>query len=109
MSTDQGCSAQKAFTVDVIPKISIPNAFTPNSDGKNDVFRAVYGSDISNVRLAVYDRWGQLLFVDPGTHTGWDGNAGAAKEPAGTYVWIFQYKDIAGILRVRKGTVELIR
>src|ERR1700744_1695604 len=56
-TTDQGCTAQKAFTVEVVPRISVPNAFTPDGDGKNDVFRAVYGSDISEVRLAVYDRW----------------------------------------------------
>ena len=95
--------------IEVVPRISLPNAFTPNGDGKNDVFRAVYGSDISEVRLAVYDRWGQLLFVDPGTHEGWNGNVGASREPAGTYVWIFQYKDIEGITRMRRGTVELIR
>jgi len=109
VTSAQGCAAQKSFTIQVVPKISIPNAFTPNGDGKNDVFRAIYGPDISNVRLSVFDRWGELLFTDPGTHQGWDGSVNGKKQPPGTFVWLFEYKDQTGISRVLKGTVELIR
>jgi gliding motility-associated-like protein len=108
-ASDQGCTGEKSFTIEVIPKISIPSAFTPNGDGKNDLFRAVYGSDISEVRLAVYDRWGQLLFIDQGTHQGWNGTFAGKTQPAGTYVWIFEYKESTGISKSLKGTFELVR
>ncbi|HTI91474.1 MAG TPA: T9SS type B sorting domain-containing protein [Puia sp.] len=107
--SDKGCTAEKAFTVEVIPRIVIPNAFTPNNDGNNDVFRAIYGSDISHIRLSVFDRWGSLLFVDNGTHKGWDGFYGGKMQSAGTYAWMFQYTDVTGKIIVLKGTVTLIR
>jgi len=93
----------------VIPKISIPSAFSPNGDGKNDVLRALYGSDISQAWFYVYNRWGQLLFVDAGTHKSWDGSFADVMQPAGTYAWTFEYKDITGKMHVLKGTVALIR
>lgn len=109
VTSAQGCSAQKAYTIEVIPKITIPNAFTPDGNGRNDVFRALYGSDISNVRVSVFDRVGQLLFTDRGTHQGWDGRSGGKRQPEGTYVWVFEYTDSTGTSRMLKGTVELIR
>jgi gliding motility-associated-like protein len=109
VTSPQGCTAEKSYLVEVVPKISIPSAFTPNGDGRNDVFHAIYGPDISDVRLSVFDRWGECLFTDPGTHQGWDGTVGGKKQPPGTYVWMFEYKDSTGISRVLKGTVELIR
>ena len=107
--SDKGCTAEKKFTVEVIPKIVIPNAFTPNDDGKNDVFRAIYGSDISHISLSVFDRWGSVLFADNGTHKSWDGSYGGKMQPAGTYAWVFQYTDLTGKVKMLKGTVLLIR
>jgi gliding motility-associated-like protein len=105
----EGCASQKTVFITVISKISIPSAFTPNGDGKNDVFRALYGQDISNVHFVVFDRWGQLVFADNGAHKGWDGKLDGVLQPAGTYVWSFEYKDVSGANRNLKGVVELIR
>jgi len=107
--SDKGCEAEKTFEIEVIPRIVIPNAFTPNSDGKNDVFRAIYGSDIFHVHLAIFDRWGLLVFEDNGSHKTWDGSYDGKPLSAGTYAWIFQYIDAVGAARVLKGTVLLIR
>ena len=109
VTSTQGCTAQKSFTIQVVPKISIPNAFTPDGNGRNDLFRATYGPDISDVRLFVFDRWGQLLFTDPGAHHAWDGTFNGKKQPTGTYVWMFEYKDKTGSPSMLKGTVELVR
>jgi gliding motility-associated-like protein len=104
-----GCPAEKQVSITVISNITIPNAFTPNSDGKNDAFRALYGNDISAVHFRVFNRWGQLLFEDNGSHKTWDGTFGGTAQPAGTYVWMFEYKDITGKQKLLKGCVDLIR
>jgi gliding motility-associated-like protein len=104
-----GCTADKIFTIEVITKISIPNAFSPNGDGKNDLFRAIYGSDITQVMFSIYNRWGQLVFEDRGTHKGWDGNLGGKPQPAGAYVWEFRYKTNIGEFKILKGSLLLIK
>ena len=104
-----GCKAQKDYTIKIDRKISIPNAFTPNGDGVNDVFRVFYGSDISQVSLSVYNRYGQLVFVDKGTNKSWDGTVSGQSQPTGSYVWYFSYRDENGVLNTMKGSVLLIR
>jgi gliding motility-associated-like protein len=54
-------------------KLGIPNAFTPNGDGHNDQFRPKYGSEISNYRLLIFNRFGQKLFESIDKLKGWDG------------------------------------
>jgi gliding motility-associated-like protein len=104
-----GCQSQKDYTIKIDRRISIPNAFTPNGDGLNDVFRAIYGSDISQVSLTVYNRWGQLVFVDNGSNKSWDGTISGQTQPSGTYVWYFSYRDENGVLNKFSGSVLLIR
>lgn len=104
-----GCITEKTITVIVLTQITIPNAFTPNGDGKNELFRALYGVDASDVNFSVYNRWGQLVFQDKGNHKGWDGTYGGQQQPAGTYVWVFKYKTATNELKKLKGTVLLIR
>jgi gliding motility-associated-like protein len=104
-----GCIAQQDYTIKIDRKISIPNAFTPNGDGVNDVFRVLYGSDISQVSLLVYNRWGQLVFVDRGANKGWDGTISGQTQPSGSYVWYFSYRDENGVLNTKRGSVILIR
>ena len=109
VTTPDGCVVDKSFYVTVLTKISIPNAFTPNGDGKNDVFRALYGTDISAVTFSIYNRWGQLVFEDQGTHKGWDGTFGGSPQPEGTYVYEFKYKDHDGNNQLLSGAFLLIR
>jgi gliding motility-associated-like protein len=109
VSSDFGCTALKKFTVMVIIKIMIPNAFTPNGDGKNEWFSPVYGPDISEVSFTIYNRWGQLIFEDSGTHRGWDGKMGGIPQPAGTYVWEFRYRSYSGESKILSGTVLLLK
>jgi gliding motility-associated-like protein len=104
-----GCAAKKMFTIEVLTKIEIPNAFTPNGDGINDVFRPLYGSDISQVVFTIYNRWGQLLFQDKGTHSGWDGTFESKPLESGAYVWEFSYKTSDNQIKILKGAVLLIR
>jgi gliding motility-associated-like protein len=88
----------------------MPNAFTPNADGHNDLFRIPPLLNLTIERFSVYNRWGALVFTTNNSLVGWDGRMGGQAEPAGTYVWIVSYYDpLTHQTVMKKGTVELIR
>jgi len=67
VTTSKGCVAQDSITINVSADlasngIQIPNAFTPNGDGLNDCFGVRFLGQISNLKLSVYDRWGNRVF-----------------------------------------------
>jgi gliding motility-associated-like protein len=86
----------------------IPNAFTPNGDGSNDIFR-VYGTAISSIRLKVYNQWGELVFSSTDLVNGWDGNYKGNKSPASVYTYTLEAKMQDGTDIVKKGSLTLIR
>jgi gliding motility-associated-like protein len=94
-----------------MPVLTVPNAFTPDQDGLNDVFQA-YGLNISTFIMRVYNRWGELLYESYDLAEGWDGRKSGINCPSDVYVWMVYYESTAldkpqkGIL---KGNVALIR
>ena len=90
--------------------LGIPNAFSPNGDGRNERFRAKYGAGITNYRIQIYNRFGQMVFTSSDQLLGWDGAYNGKSQPAGTYAWAVLYKDAeSGKIVNLKGTVILIR
>jgi|GEM_PF-1764577 len=89
--------------------VYLPNAFTPNGDGKNDIFRPIFAGAAISFRFAVYDRWGRAVFVTTTPGAGWDGTTGGSQQPAGTYVWECVYQLYQEPERMQRGTVILIR
>ena len=67
----------------------IPNSFSPNGDGNNDVFLPV-GNNIGNFEMRIYDRWGELVFESKLASVGWDGNY--LNQPAASGVYIREIK-----------------
>lgn len=110
-STPAGCQGEGTITVRVYtgPEIFMSNAFTPNNDGKNDVFTPfpVGIKEISYFR--VFNRWGNLVFATSGLHHGWDGKTGGMEQPSGAYVWIIRGVTQDGQVINKQGTVTLIR
>jgi gliding motility-associated-like protein len=108
-----GCSDTAELCVEVLPEpgdLYIPNTFTPNGDGKNEVFMPV-GFNISDegYHFMVFDRWGMLIYE---THTwgdGWDGTLHGNKCQIDTYVWKVSAKDIEGTKFNLIGHVNLVR
>lgn len=88
--------------------IYIPNAFTPNADGQNDVFY-VYGEQIKNVRLTVFDRWGEKLFDASQQNVGWDGTYKGKLLNPGVYIYAAEIEYLNGLTSVKTGSVTLIR
>lgn len=115
VTSEGGCKSSGEITVDVYTPLTVPNAFTPNGDGHNDVFYVLAGPEgIRISELNVYDRWGLCVFENKGgapgdPHEGWDGTYKGKPAPAGTYVYIAVIPGLNGQQQVYKGTVMLIR
>ena len=90
--------------------VTMPGAFTPNKDGKNDIFRVPAQVANKLVRLAVFDRWGNALFLTGDAGKGWDGTYKGIPAPAGTYVYFVEMISLDGKEKInQKGTIVLIR
>lgn len=107
----EGCFALDTISIRYItgPAIYVPNAFTPNGDGKNDVFRPIPVGVTRIDDFKVYNRWGQLMFHTKKYMEGWDGRFGGKEAPAGGYVWMVQGEDFNGKTIFEHGTVLLLR
>jgi len=108
-----GCYAWDSQYVYIEPDYSFfaPNAFTPNNDGKNDIFY-VYGEGInySTFQMYVFDRWGNLIFISNDINKGWDGaQVGGPISQIDTYVWEVKFSDMSGNEHKYVGHVNLIR
>jgi gliding motility-associated-like protein len=88
--------------------ILFPSAFTPNNDGRNDLFKVLGHAELSEFTLAVYDRWGQKVFSTSDSKIGWDGSFKGRLLDTGVYVWYCTYKNTENKI-TQKGTVLLIR
>lgn len=85
-------------------KLYVPNAFTPNGDGLNDIFKASYGDNITKFKMTIYNRWGQKVFEANDINNGWNGTLGE-KMLTGAFIWMIQYDTVDVKNQVLKGTV----
>ena len=109
---DGGCFAEDEMKVKVFktePDLFIPNAFTPNSDGKNDILKPLPVGIKTFDYFRIYNRWGQLLYSTTSLGNGWDGTLQGKEQPAGTYVFMAKATDFMGKVILKKGTLVLIR
>jgi gliding motility-associated-like protein len=106
------CISADTITLKICPpNIFVPNAFTPDNDSTNDVF-LIYGSDISEAELKIFNRWGECVFETKDLKQGWNGKFKNHLCPVDRYVWILRYKGKrAPQAQVKQisGTVNLIR
>lgn len=105
-----GCKAQDEVFVEVTKEynIYIPNIFTPNFDGMNDMF-LVYGTGISKIELIVFDRWGEKLFTSTDQLKGWDGTYKGQLSKNDVYVYLVNYTTIDGKKHTKSGHVSLLK
>lgn len=106
------CTARDSITVSqksCLEGFRMPNAFTPNGDGKNDVLRPLLFGNVQQFRFMIFNRWGQKVFETTDLQKGWDGGNAANGFDTGVYVWTCQYQFQGQPVRVEKGTVVLIR
>lgn len=112
VANEAGCTDSAFTTVKVFqggPNVYVPNAFTPNDDGRNDQLRPVAVGMQRIDQFIVYNRWGQTVFSTTKNGDGWDGSIRGQQQGAGVYVWLVKAVDFNGKAHFRKGTVTLIR
>jgi gliding motility-associated-like protein len=88
--------------------VFVPNTFTPNGDGKNDLL-FVRGLKVSEVYFTVYNRWGEMVFETKDKSQGWDGIYNGRPADVGVFGWYLKVKCINGEEAFKKGNVTLIR
>jgi gliding motility-associated-like protein len=111
-STAQGCTGYDAITIKVFKTnadIFMPNAFSPNGDGRNDVFRPVLVGISRLTGFSIYNRWGQRVYSTSQNGQGWDGTIHGIKQDTGTYVYMVQGIDYMGNTITKKGAFTLVR
>ena len=107
-----GCYSMDSITVNFSDTGAalylMPNAFTPNGDGLNDCFGLKNWGSLTSLEFAVYNRWGQRIFMTNDPAGCWDGTFNGIAQPAGTYVYFVKATSLCGNID-KKGTVVLIR
>ncbi|MFD0748517.1 PKD domain-containing protein [Mucilaginibacter calamicampi] len=88
VTSDKGCPAVKNIYVKVLKAPLIPNAFTPNSDGINDLWDIKYLNMYPNVTVEIFSRNGEKVYFSKGYASPWDGTSRGAMLPVGTYYYI---------------------
>ncbi len=109
-----GCVDTVVKPVVIEPLITFyaPNSFTPNNDGRNDIFQVFgWGLNESTFEIRIYDRWGTQVYFSPDINSGWDGRIQGQDKvcPEGLYSYILSVYDVKGNIHKHKGHINLIR
>ncbi|MDF2453319.1 MAG: hypothetical protein K0S26_2823 [Bacteroidota bacterium] len=112
--TIHGCRDIASQLVEITPDFAvyIPNTFTPDENGTNDIFQPLgVGIDEENYRLDIFDRWGENIFTSNNFRKGWDGSVKGGSKPApqGVYIYKLMIHDILGNKHPYVGHVTVIR
>lgn len=110
---ENGCISEPDSIIVVMTEseLIIPNAFTPNADGLNDMFNILNPIFYPIFSFEIYNRWGQQVFATSDVTRGWDGTYDGKPQEIGMYIWIVTYEKAnePGTQFVLKGTVTLLR
>ncbi len=107
-----GCKGREYTTVTTkscMHGVFVPTAFTPNNDGKNDIFKPMVDGKLVQYRFAIYDRWGQVVLQTTDPEKGWNGKRGWVDQDTNIYVWVCTYQMAGEAVKTEKGTFLLIR
>lgn len=108
-----GCIGQDSVTVyfnkEGEQKLYLPNAFTPNNDGLNDIFRPIFTGPATKFDFRIFNRWGQLIFQTNTPNEGWNGMFKGTAQPKDVYVYYITAEGGCNGTFERKGTFVLIK
>lgn len=107
-SDHNGCEFSLYLPVTVEPVLYVPNSFTPDGDGLNDIFKAV-GLNIKNFKMQIYNRYGNLVFESYSLNDGWNGGANGYYYPNDIYNYIIEYTFHSTEVKMKRGFVVLLR
>jgi gliding motility-associated-like protein len=104
------CAVSDTIELYNCPELTVPNVFTPNGDGFNDLF-IPEAQSISTFKMTIYNRWGEKIFTTEDYIHGWDGTISKNEAADGVYFWVIEYKERGNQSdsKVLYGSVTLIR
>ena len=110
VTDNHGCSSSDSITViKLCPSvIYIPNSFSPNGDGHNDVFQII-SENVIECNIQIYDRWGELVYQNNDINKGWDGKNKGIDCPIGYYYLILSVQFTNSIIKYYNSSILLIR
>jgi gliding motility-associated-like protein len=109
---ERGCSRADSVRVQLgacAGECRIPSAFSPDNDGRNDRFRALFSAPPPQFQLQVFDRWGRIIFTGNDAADGWNGTVNGRAAAAGVYTYSCRYRYAGRGWQEKKGTVLLLR
>lgn len=106
-----GCEVTHQLQVRIIDheEFFIPNLFSPNHDNVNDTWQPIIGTSLEFIQIAVYDRWGESVFITSDRNTSWNGLCRSKPCLPGVYVYLIQVKDKTGKTKTYSGDLTLVR
>ncbi len=112
--TDQyGCIGRDSILVslknDCITGVNVPNAFTPNGDQKNDLFKPLVSENLTKYDFRIYNRFGNLIFQSNNVSEGWNGKVNQILQENGAYIWTLTYQIQGQATKKQEGSFLLIR
>ena len=110
LSNKNNCKLQDSVTVLVkySPFVYIPNAFTPDNNTVNDIFK-VSTNIAGEITMQVFNRYGQQIFETKDARVGWDGKVKGLTQQAGSYIYVIRYKSNFPDIQIEKGSFSLLR
>ncbi len=116
-TNSHGCQTSKVVVVQedrdpyCVPQFYVPNTFTPEGDGYNEIFLPIFsGPELLSYELSIYNRWGERIFQTNNLQQGWDGNYKNYLSQTGIYNWVIRYKiDGEAVFKKFFGKVNLFR
>jgi len=110
VENEGGCTDSAFYSICILEPspIFIPDAFSPNGDGSNDVL-FVRGNSIRDMDFMVFDRWGGKVFESNSSDQGWDGTRFGSAMPEGVYVYLLTYKLAVKETYTQQGEILLLR
>lgn len=106
-----GCvgTDQVTITVEDVPIVEVPTAFSPNGDNVNDLITPFLHDIVALDHFTVYNRWGEEVFTTNALNVGWDGKVNGKEADIGTYVYILVATTTTGGEEIRQGNFVLVR
>jgi gliding motility-associated-like protein len=113
VTNKHGCrdSITKVIVIDDVFLFYIPTAFTPDGDGLNDNFKVVgEGLDLTNFKMRIFNKWGELIFESSNPDTGWDGTYKGSLVPDGVYIWKIDAQEAhSPVIQRKDGFITIMR
>jgi gliding motility-associated-like protein len=108
-----GCQTSlDVYVGELVPRVDVPNAFSPNADGVNDTFAPVTNCQLTDYRLQIFNRWGNIIFFTDDQDASWNGEVKNQPAPVGRYSYRLTFRVLVNnevIEETYQGTLRVIR